>query len=72
MSFEDEITPKSSAIRKLQEIDEEIARYNKTVSKQRWIQIDAHWREYKENRQALVGRLQSILAADELRILGIY
>lgn len=72
MSFEDEITPKSSAMRKLQEIDEEIARYNKTVSKQRWIQIDAHWREYKENRQALVGRLQSILAADELRILGIY
>ena len=72
MTTDDESTPKSGAMRKLQEIDEEIARYNKTVSKKRWIQIDAHWREYKENRQALVGRLQSILAADELRILGIY
>ena len=72
MTTDDESTPKSGATRKLQEIDEEIARYNKTVSKQRWVQIDAHWREYKENRKILVSRLQSLLTADELRILGIY
>jgi hypothetical protein len=72
MTTDDESTPKSGATRKLQEIDEEIARYNKTVSKKRWVQIDAHWREYKENRKILVSRLQSLLTADELRILGIY
>lgn len=69
---DDEASPKSGSMRKLQEIDEEITRYNRTVSKQRWIQIDAHWRDHKIQRKELVSRLQSMLTQDELRLLGIY
>lgn len=72
MTTDDESTPKSGSMRKLQEIDEEIIRYNRTVSKQRWVQIDAHWRQYKIQRKELVNRLQSTLTQDELTILGIY
>lgn len=62
---------KSSGLKKLRQIDEEIATYVRTVSKQRWIEIDRHWRVQKEKKTELKQKLQTVLTKEELSILVI-
>jgi hypothetical protein len=62
----------SKARAQLQKIDEQIAAYNRKVSKERWVHIDRHWRQRAERKKELMIKVRELLTQYELDDLGLY
>jgi hypothetical protein len=62
----------SKARAQLQKIDEQIAAYNRKVSKERSVDIERHWRARAERRRQLMIKVRELFTQSELDDLGLY